>query len=795
MPPRSTFLFAAAVLAAWLLGLSAGAFPDTGETPVLREVKSAPLFAKDGVAFVANHCARCHGDKVKKADLRLTAYRDEIDVLKNRKVWQNVLTVLRAGEMPPPSVKARPGAAELDAFTSSIQAIFDRADRLAQPDPGRVTIRRLNRTEYNNTIRDLVGVDFQPAEDFPSDDIGHGFDNIGDVLTLSPILMERYLAAADSIVHRAILSKVPKPPQRWMSSRYLEPATSKAWKWRPLDPGRHLLHTPWRVSQGGEFFFRVRAYARLTDQEPVRIAVVRSGTELKRFDVTAPEKKPVTLEVKVELPPGNHRFYVKILNPTQGENGRNLMVEWFQLTGPSDTRPATHRKLLATTAKTVVEQTREVLSRFVSKAFRRPATEDEVTRLVKLAESAQKRGDSWEESMQLAMQAVLVSPKFLFRVELDDGLPPGGDHRALTQPGSPQPISEYQLAARLSYFLWSTMPDDELFALAAKKQMTANLDAQVKRMLKDPRASALVDNFAMQWLQLRRMKLVNPDTKQFPTFNDALRESMLKETELFFAEIIREDRSILDLIDGGFTYLDERLANHYGIIDTAGTRRGQPRKTGVRRILTSRFLRVELPAGDDRRGILGHASVLTVTSNPTRTSPVKRGKWVLEQLLGTPPPPPPPNVPELAENDKAVLTGSLRQRMEQHRRNPACANCHAKMDPIGFAFENYDAVGRYRASDGKFPIDPAGVLPDGKSFKGPAELKAILKEKRDLFTRCLAEKMLIYALGRGVEHYDKPAVDAIVIALAKNDYRFSALVGEIVKSYPFRMRRGKETNP
>ncbi len=586
MPPRSTFLFAAAVLAGWLIGLSAGAFPDTGETPVLREIKSAPAFAKEGVAFVAKHCARCHGDKVKKADLRLTGYRDDADVLKNRKVWQNVLTILRAGEMPPPSVKARPKAVELDDFTSSIQAIFDRADRLAKPDPGRVTIRRLNRTEYNNTVRELVGVDFQPAEDFPSDDIGHGFDNIGDVLTLPPILMERYLAAADSIVHRAILSKVPKPPQRSMSSRYLEPATSKAWKWRPLDPERHLLHTPWRISQGGEFFFRVRAWARQTDNEPVRIAVLRGSTELKRFDVTAPEKKPITLEVKVELPPGNHRFYVKILNPTKGENGRNLMVEWFQLTGPSDTRPATHRKLLATSGKTPAEQTREVLSRFASKAFRRPAIEDEVARLVKLAESAQMRGDSWEESMQLAMQAVLVSPKFLFRVELEDGGTQGANApRSPTQgvdtPRSPYPISEYQLASRLSYFLWSSMPDDELFAVAAKKQLTANLDAQVKRMLKDPKASALVDNFAMQWLQLRRLKMISPDTNLFPTFNEALRVSMLKETELFFTEIIRDDRSILDLIDGGFTYLDERLAAHYGIIDTAGTRQGQKRKSGA----------------------------------------------------------------------------------------------------------------------------------------------------------------------------------------------------------------------
>jgi hypothetical protein len=796
MPPRSTFLLAAA-LAVWLIGLSAG----TPGQPAAG-AKSDPSFAKEGVAFVAKHCARCHGDKVKKGDLRLTIYQNEADVLKHRKVWQNVLTVLRAGDMPPPSVKARPAATEVDAFTSSIQAIFDRADRNAKPDPGRVTIRRLNRTEYNNTIRDLVGVDFQPAEDFPDDDVGHGFDNIGDVLSLPPLLMERYLAAAEGIVGRAILGKVPKPPQRRIPARFLQPRirnqarTTNAPRWRPLDERRHYLSVQHRVSLAGEFFFRVHAWARqIDDHEPVRVAILDGQSELKRFDVTASEKQPVTLEIKLDLSPGDHRFYVKILNPTAGEKGRNLMVEFFQIVGPSDTRPASHRKLLATTGKTTREQTTEVLARFASKAFRRPATDDEVGRLVKLAETAQKRGDTWEESIQLPMQAVLVSPKFLFRVELDDGGRALSSQGAGHAPRSPEPINEYQLASRLSYFLWSTMPDDELFALAAKKQLTANLDAQVQRMLKDSKASALVDNFAMQWLQLRRLQMVSPDTRLFPTFNEALRKSMLKETELFFTEIIREDHSILDLIDGGYTYLDERLATHYGIMDTAGTRQGQPRNRNARRILTSRFLRVELPAGDDRRGILGQASILTVTSNPTRTSPVKRGKWVLEQLLGTPPPPPPPDVPELAENDKAVLTGSLRQRMEQHRKNPTCANCHAKMDPLGFAFENYDAVGRYRTLDGKFPIDPAGVLPDGKSFKGPAELKAILKEKKDLFARCLAEKMLTYALGRGVEYYDRPAIDGITAALAKNEYRFSALVREIAKSYPFRMRRGKETSP
>jgi hypothetical protein len=422
------------------------------------------------------------------------------------------------------------------------------------------------------------------------------------------------------------------------------------------------------------------------------------------------------------------------------------------------------------------------LTRFATRAYRRPATKAEVDRLVKLASSAGERGESWEAGIQLAFQAVLVSPKFLFRVELDD------------RPDSaePHPIDEYQLASRLSYFLWSSMPDEELLSLAGKKALAANLDAQVRRMLKDPKADALVENFALQWLQLRRLKTFSADPKLFPNFTEELRSAMLKETELFFAAVVREDRSILDLIDADFTFLNEPLARHYGIADTAGNWMGQKAtRPGGRPLRGQDFVRVSLPH-KLRGGLLTQASVLTVTSNPTRTSPVKRGRWVLEQLLGTPPPPPPPDVPELAEGEKAVLTGSLRQRMEQHRAKAACAACHARMDPLGFAFENYNAIGAWRDRDGAFPVDSSGVLPDGSSFKGPAELKGILKEKKDLFARCLSEKLLTYALGRGPEPYDRPALDKIQTALEADGHRFSTLVIEITRCFPFRMRRGKE---
>jgi hypothetical protein len=334
------------------------------------------------------------------------------------------------------------------------------------------------------------------------------------------------------------------------------------------------------------------------------------------------------------------------------------------------------------------------------------------------------------------------------------------------------------------------MPDDELSTLASKRQLTANLDAQVRRMLKDSKAKALTENFALQWLQLRRLVTFAPDPKLFPTFNEPLRQAMLRETELFFDAVVREDRSVLELIDADFTYLNETLARHYGIADTNGNWMHQkPHTAGGRPIRGEEFQRVSLTGGV-RGGLLTQASVLTVTSNPTRTSPVKRGRWVLEQLLGTPPPPPPPDVPEL--KDEKMLTGSLRQRMEQHRVNPSCANCHARMDPLGFAFENFNAIGAYRSKDGDFPIDPSGTLPDGKSFQGPQELKRILKEKKELFSRCLAEKLLTYALGRGLEFYDRRTVDKIVTALEKDGFKFSTLMVEIVKSDPFRLRRGKE---
>ncbi len=778
-------------------------------------------FLKQAVPFLEKHCRDCHGGKSTKADLNLVKL-DQSDeaILKNRKVWLNVLQQVSTGEMPP-AKQARPTLAELEQFTSAVESAFERAEVAMKPDPGRVTVRRLNRTEYHNTVRDLLLVDFNPTENFPADDIGHGFDNIGDVLTLSPLLMERYLDAAETIAQRVILEKIPKPGVRNLSGRYLQPnnAQTPETRFRLMDPTLPEAVKSGPFAAGGDYLkltgdadliLRANVYAEPRGTAPVKVVLFVQGTKLaetssdeeiaqlagagvaamkplkilKTYEITARSAgKLQTLEFPLNHVDGIKRAGIALLKPDGGEEPAKLFIEHIGSEGPLETRPPSQLMLLAGLAgKPQAQQTHEVLTSLLTRAYRRPATAKEIAAHTQLVEQTVTGGRSWEAGLQRAIAAILCSPKFLFRVELDDR----------PEARQPHPLDEFQLASRLSYFLWSTMPDAELFALAEKRQLTAQLDAQVRRMLKDPKATALVDNFAMQWLQLQRLQTFAPDTKLFPGFNDSLRRAMFRETELFFSEIVREDRSVLDLIDADFAYLNEALARHYGIADTVGNRTGTPvkgRLPGGKPFARDAFTRVVLPA-KERGGLLAQASILTVTSNPTRTSPVKRGRWVLEQLLGTPPPPPPPNVPELDSQQK--LTGSLRQRMEQHRANPACASCHTQMDAMGFALENYNAIGAWREKDGEDAIDASGKLPDGRSFNGPSELKAVLKEKKDLFTRNLAEQLLTYALGRGLEYYDSRALRQITTAAAKQDYKFSALVTAIVRSEPFRLRRGQD---
>jgi Protein of unknown function (DUF1592)/Protein of unknown function (DUF1588)/Protein of unknown function (DUF1585)/Protein of unknown function (DUF1587)/Protein of unknown function (DUF1595)/Planctomycete cytochrome C len=771
MQTRSThLLFLALACIVFPAGLSAQA-----------QVKSAGDFDKVVVPFLQKHCYQCHGPTKKKADIAFHLYKDEQAVIKDRKVWHAVQDMVHGGEMPPQD-RSRPTVQETDAFLVVLQDIFLRADRTAKRDPGQVTMRRLNRAEYKNTIQDLLGVAID-VNDLPQDDVGYGFDNIGDVLTISPLLMERYLATAESIVPRAFPAEAAKPEVRHMDARFLEPAINPrdVKGGRPVTKGK--LHTPWKTTEPGEFKLRVRCSAVPLGKDPVKIALEMDGKDLGTFEIMNAKENPQIFEVTLRLTPGEHRGAVRFLNDfEEKEKKHTLSVNWLELVGPMDSRPTFQAKVMDSTAKLdKKERTRAILKTLASHAYRRPASADEVERLAKLVEKFESKGDKWEPAMQVGFQAILCSPKFLFRVELD--------HRP--DSAEPHPLDEHQLASRLSYFLWSSMPDEELFALAEKKQLHANLDKQVRRLLQDPRAGALIDNFGMQWLQLRNLKTFAPDPATFPDWDEALRTAMLKETELFLQSIVREDRSILDLIDADFTFLNERLGRHYGIVDTMGNRAGNKKVPGGTPLRGPEFKRVKLQGGE-RGGILTQASILTVNSNPTRTSPVKRGRWVLEQILGTPPPPPPPNVPELPEGEKAQTKGSLRQRMEQHRANPSCAFCHARMDPIGFAFENFNGIGQFRSKDGDFAIDPAGTLPNGQSFKGPGDLKVILKGKKELFGRSLTEKLLTFATGRGLEYYDRAAIDKIVAELGRNDYRFSVLVAEVVKSDPFRLRRGKD---
>jgi hypothetical protein len=741
-------------------------------------------FKKTAIPFLEKNCYECHGGKTTKADLNLKQIKDDKDIIKEHKTWRNILQQVNSGEMPPKKAAVKPTAQEIEAFNAAVDASIAKAEAKLPSDPGHVTVRRLNRKEYNNTVRDLIAVDYNPAENFPADDIGHGFDNIGDVLNISPVHLERYLDAAEGIAKRSVFLELPKPATRTTSSNFLQPRSGSENSRRPVTNSTPELFTQQTVPIDGEYVFQVSAFAaNVTNTEPVRMTLILGDKELQTFTVTntpggyrSGQRSP-PYEVKLTLPAGEHRIAARFANRTdEHDTNRMLYIREFKVVGPADTRSEFMKRVDAVRAlKPEARQAHDVVEWFLTRAFRRPPTKEEQSRYEKVfADGQAATTNKFEGGLQQMVKVAMCSPKFLFRVELDDK-PKTPDTHAL---------DDFQLASRLSYFLWSTMPDDELLALAAKKQLTANLDAQVRRMLKDTRAESLVKNFGLQWLQLERLATFNPDSTMFPEFDERLRRAMLRETELFLGEIVREDRSVLDLVDADFTYVNSSLARLYGIqdsrLESSGSRFGRRRGD-------DQFHRVTLPS-KQRGGLLTQASVLTVTSNPTRTSPVKRGKWVLEQILGTPPPPPPAAVPSLEEQKK--LSGTLRQRMEQHRANPSCANCHTQMDAMGFALENFDAIGRFRSKDGEGAIDPSGELPDGSKFKGSGELKEILRNKKELVARNLAEKLMTYALGRGLQFYDERAIRKVSAETAAADYKFSALVSGIVKSDPFRLRRG-----
>jgi hypothetical protein len=763
---------------------------------------AAAPFTDAGVAFLQKHCVACHGSEKQKGGLTLHEVRDEQTLLRARRRWKDVLQQVESGDMPPDD-RPQPSAEERKQFLESAMAVFARADN-APPDPGRLTLRRLNRAEYNNTIRDLLNVEFRPADDFPSDDVGYGFDNIADVLSVSPVLMERYLDAAESIAEQAIPLTAALPPKRTMAGKYCEPASPHV----PQDQFRPVcakeseailsgpLNTLVRVTAENEYVMRVRLYARSATGAPVKIALLATGEKLanpspaaeigqldgvalpylkqcailKIADVTArDEAQAQTFEAKISARAGVERIAVAALKPPRGQPTPTLFVEFLECEGPLDPRsPATKALMVFTRDKPPREQAREVLRRFVSRAWRRPVEREEFDRLCAIMDYTVGHGESWEEGLRRAVTAILSSPKFVFRLEPDE-LPGNPDAHA---------IGDFQLATRLSYFLWSSCPDDELLQLAARHKLLPNLDAQIARMLKDPRAKALVENFALQWLQIGRLAGHNADAKTFPHWKPELRASMLEETRRFCAEIFREDRSILDLLDANFTWIDRRLAELYQLQPPGGFGDAEWRRVSL--------------AGTRRGGLLTQASVLTVTSNPTRTSPVKRGKWVLEQLLGAPPPPAPPNVPSLDDAQRKELIGTFRQKLEQHRADPKCAGCHERMDAFGFALENFDGIGQWRDRDETgAPVDSATKLPSGHPLRGVTDLQSLLRERQRDFARCFTEKMLIYALGRGLDYYDEPAIERTQGALGRDGFRFSTLIREIAKSTPFLLRRGQ----
>ncbi len=771
------------VLALFYPVILLNSFPASATKSKPDQISVAARYDENIKPLLGKYCYGCHDEKKQKADLSLQAFESlsMAAVKTNRQIWEKVLNNLQNHEMPPQE-KPQPSEQERSLITSWIEKEVFSCD-CNNPDPGRVTLHRLNRAEYNNTVRDLLAVDFQPARDFPSDDTGYGFDNNGDVLSLSPILLEKYLAAAEKILNTAIISEAftNGNSTRFEAEKLASTAPGGVFQNRAFQLTREgELYTNYTFSKSGEYIFRAKAFGQQAGPDPAQMNLLVDGEIVKTFDVAAIQEAPAIYEIHFKAKPGIKKIsaayinnYVNSADPDPENRDRNLVIDYLEIVGPAGPQiyPESHRRIFSKSipaaGKARQAYAREIIGNFAKRAYRRPLTASEVARLTGFYEMAQREGENFESGIKLALQAALVSPHFLFRGELQ--VDPDNSK-------STHAIDEFALASRLSYFLWSSMPDDELFQLAERGHLRKNLEGQIRRMLREKKSSALVENFAGQWLQIRNLNLVAPDPEKFPAFDDSLRLAMRKETELFFESLLRGNRSVFELLGADYTFVNGFLARLYGIPKISG----------------ETFQRVSLK-GTSRSGILTHASILTLTSNPTRTSPVKRGKWVLENILGTPPPPPPPDVPDLKDEKGIAATGTLRQRIEQHRSNPNCASCHARMDPIGFAFENFDGIGAWRKQDGDSAIDSSGELVSGESFRDSTELRKILiSEKKQEFVRCLTEKLLTYALGRGMEMYDRCAINEISTGLAKHNYKFTDLVVEVAKSVPFQMRRGEE---
>jgi hypothetical protein len=748
-------------------------------------------------AAINRYCAGCHNSKLKTGGLALDALPLE-NAAEHAEKWEKVVRKLDARFMPPAGAP-RPDERTYNQLVSAIASKLDRAAE-AKPDPGRTdTFRRLNRTEYHNAIRDLLAIDMDVSALLPGDESSHGFDNV-TVGNLSPTLLERYLNAAQKISQKAIgrLLRSPGgdtiqfPPDLTQEERFDElPFGTR---------GGAVVDYTFPLDALYEFQIRLQRDRNehvegLTASHQVELTL--DGARIQVFTVQPPPKGvdhhavDLGLHVRIPVKAGPHQIGVDFpkkrsalleteRQPYQAHFNmdRHPRVQPalysitingpYQATGPGDT-PSRERIFLCRPASPSEEApcAKRILSTLMRRAYRRPVTDTDLQVPLKFYQQAAGNG-GFEAGVEMGLRSILVSPEFLFRVEQD---PPG------IAPHTAYRVSDLELASRLSFFLWSSIPDDELLdaAIQGKLKDPAILERQVRRMLADPRSKALVDNFADQWLYLRNLDSMTPDMRLFPDFDDNLRQAFHTETQLFFESIMREDRNVLDLLRANYSFVNGRLAKHYGIPNIYGPR----------------FRRVAFDTNSVRGGLLRQGSVLTVTSYATRTSPVIRGKWVLANLLGIPPPPPPPVVPALKEDHGISNTLTMRQRLAAHRANPVCAACHQLMDPIGFAMENYDAVGRFRTKDGNSPIDAAGNLPDGHIFTGVAGLEQALLSHPQPFFTTFTEKLLTYALGRGSEYYDAPAIRKIVAHAAASDYKFSAFIIGVVGSTPFQMRRSQ----
>ncbi len=742
---------------------------------------------------VQGYCTSCHDAESAKGGLDLASLAAQ-EIGRDPQAWEKVVRRLRGRQMPPMG-KDRPAEEAYDAVVAQLEGVLDRA-AAERPNPGRTdTLRRLTRTEYQNAIRDLLAIDINAASLLPADEASHGFDNV-TVGNLSPMLLERYVSAAQKISRLAIGQTESAPGGDTIR---IKPDITQEERVEGLPLGtRGGALIPYTFARDGQYEIQVRlARDRNEHVEGLRqaheVAVLLDRGQIQTFTVKPPpagkdsDQVDAHMKARFTATAGPHDLGVTFLkNPSSLQEtfrqpydahinmhrSPRITPAIYQvsITGPFDDKgpgqtPSRRRIFVARPNSAADEQgcAKQILSSLMRRAYRRPVTDADVRRILSFYDEARRDAD-FDAGIESALSAILVSREFLFRVEPDPaGIAPHTAYR----------VSDLQLASRLSFFLWSSIPDDELLLSAERGELHEPdvLARQTRRMLADPRSRSLVTSFADQWLQLRNLESITPDGRLFPDFDDNLRQSFRRETELLFEEVMRDDRSVLELIRSDHTYLNERLAKHYGIPHIYG----------------QRFRRVEVGQGSERGGILRQGSILTVTSYATRTSPVLRGKWVLENLLGQTPPPPPPNVPALKDN---TVSQSLpvRQRLMQHRANPACASCHNTIDPVGFSLENFDAVGRWRSAEEGAPVDASGGLPDGSHFTGVAGLEQALLARPEIFTTTLSEKLLTFALGRGVETYDGPAVRGIVRAAQADGYRFSALAAALVNSAPFQMR-------